>query len=28
VIVFGGSAWLLVEAFRRRSGGAAYRIKP
>ena len=28
VIVFGGSAWLLVGAFRRRSGGAAYRIKP
>jgi hypothetical protein len=27
-IVFGGSAWLLVSAFRRRSGGAFYRIKP
>jgi hypothetical protein len=26
-IVFGGSAWLLVGAFRRRSGGASYRIK-
>jgi hypothetical protein len=26
-VVFGGSAWLLVGAFRRRSGGAAYRIK-
>jgi hypothetical protein len=27
-IVFGGSAWLLVAAFRRRSGGASYRLKP
>jgi hypothetical protein len=27
-IVFGGSAWLLVAAFRRRSGGASYRVKP
>jgi hypothetical protein len=26
-IVFGGSAWLLVGAFRRRTGGASYRIK-
>jgi hypothetical protein len=25
---FGGSAWLLVDAFRRRSGGAAYKVKP
>jgi hypothetical protein len=27
-IVFGGAAWLLVSAFRRRSGGAFYRIRP
>jgi hypothetical protein len=27
-IVFGGSAWLLVGAFRRRTGGASYRLKP
>jgi hypothetical protein len=27
-VVFGGAAWLLVSAFRRRSGGAFYRIKP
>ena len=26
--VSSGSAWLLIQAFRRRSGGAAYRIKP
>jgi hypothetical protein len=25
---FGGSAWLLVTAFRRQSGGAPYRLKP
>jgi hypothetical protein len=27
-LVFGGSAWLLIDAFRRRSGGASYRVKP
>src|SRR5919108_2924230 len=27
-IVFGGSAWLLIGAFRRRTGGASYRLKP
>jgi hypothetical protein len=27
-IVFGGSAWLLVAAFRRLAGGASYRIRP
>jgi hypothetical protein len=27
VAVLGGSAWLLVQAFRRRSGGAAFRVK-
>jgi hypothetical protein len=27
-VVFGGSAWLLVGAFRRRTGGASYRLKP
>jgi hypothetical protein len=27
-LAFGGSAWLLVAAFRRRSGGAPYRLKP
>ena len=27
VAVLGGSAWLLVQAFRRRTGGAAYKIK-
>jgi hypothetical protein len=24
---FGGAAWLLVAAFRRRTGGASYRLK-
>jgi len=28
VAVSAGSAWVLIQAFRRRSGGAAYRIKP
>jgi hypothetical protein len=27
-LAFGGSAWLLVAAFRRQSGGAPYRLKP
>lgn len=27
VIIFGFAAWLLVGLFRRRSGGAVYRIK-
>ena len=26
--VSASSAWLLIQAFRRRSGGAAFRIKP
>jgi hypothetical protein len=26
LLAFAGSAWLLVGAFRRRSGGAAYRL--
>jgi hypothetical protein len=26
-VAFGGAAWLLVAAFRRRTGGASYRIK-
>ena len=27
VLVFGGTAWLFAQAFRRRSGGALYRFK-
>jgi hypothetical protein len=27
LLAFGGSAWLLIGAFRRRSGGAAYRVR-
>ena len=26
--IFAGAAWLLAGAFRRRSGGALFRIKP
>jgi hypothetical protein len=27
LLAFGGAAWLLTEAFRRRSGGALYRLR-
>jgi hypothetical protein len=27
LVAFGGAAWLFTSAFRRRSGGALYRIK-
>jgi hypothetical protein len=27
VVAFGGSAWLFTQAFRRRSGGAPYRLR-
>ena len=26
LVAFGGSAWLLTQAFRRRSGGALFRL--
>jgi hypothetical protein len=27
LVAFGGSAWLFTQAFRRRSGGAAFRLR-
>jgi hypothetical protein len=27
LLAFGGAAWLFASAFRRRSGGALYRLK-
>jgi hypothetical protein len=27
LVAFGGAAWLFASAFRRRSGGALYRVK-
>jgi hypothetical protein len=27
LVAFGGAAWLFASAFRRRSGGALYRLK-
>ena len=27
VLAFGGAAWLLASAFRRRSGGSLYRLR-
>jgi hypothetical protein len=27
LVAFGGAAWLFAQAFRRRSGGALYRLK-
>jgi hypothetical protein len=27
LLAFGGAAWLFTSAFRRRSGGALYRLK-
>ena len=27
VVAFGGAAWLFASAFRRRSGGALYRLR-
>jgi uncharacterized membrane protein len=27
VVAFGGSAWLFTQAFRRRSGGAPFRLR-